>query len=264
MRQITSKENPSVKELAKLYASARCRRESGRFVLEGVRLVVDALENSIPIRTLFVTGEGIRRLGDRFAALAAAAGETLLLADSLGARVGDTLHPQGVFAVCEGALTSEALPKDFPRGCLILSSLQDPGNVGTILRSAAAFGPTDVILSADCPDPASPKVLRAAMGVRRAFLTHDVVDTIGELRSRGTAVFAAALGTESVPVDEVTLAGAAVVIGNEGRGLAENVIAACDKSVILPIAEGCESLNAAMAAAVFAWELSRAAGRAKR
>lgn len=264
MRQITSKENPNVKELAKLYASARYRRESGRFVLEGVRLVFDALEAGIPIRTLLVTEEGVRRLGDRFAALGKAAGETLLLADSIASRVGDTQHPQGVFAVCEGALTSEALPDSFPRGCLILSSLQDPGNVGTILRSAAAFGPTDVILSADCPDPASPKVLRAAMGVRRSFVTRDVVDTIAELKARGVAVYAASLGKGSVPVDAVDLAGAAVVIGNEGRGLEQNVIAACDKSVILPIAEGCESLNAAMAATVFAWELSRAAGRKTR
>jgi len=262
MRNITSKENANVKELAKLYASTHYRRESGRFVLEGVRLVLDALENGISIRALFVTERGIQRLGDRFPALERAAGEAFLLPDSLGARVGDTAHPQGVFAVCEGTLTRETLPGSFPNGCLILDGLQDPGNVGTVLRSAAAFGPTDVILSADCPDPASPKVLRAAMGVRRAFVTADVCATIDLLRRRGVSVYAAALGAKSVPVDRIDLSGAAVVIGNEGAGLSEEVLLHCAERVILPLAPGCESLNAAMAATVFAWEISRASRRA--
>jgi len=261
MLKITSKENARLRELAKLYASKRLRRESGRFVLEGVRLVSDALKNGVLIRSLFVTDEGVRRLGDAFAPLCAAAGEVLLLSEALGARIGDTAHPQGVFAICEGALTEERLPDSFPRGCLVLCGLQDPGNVGTILRSAAAFGPTDVVLSADCPDPASPKVLRAAMGVRRAYAAADVCELIDRLRSRGMPVYAAALGEESVPVDEVCLAGAAVVIGNEGAGLPEAVLARCTARVILPVAPGCESLNAAMAATVFAWELARAQRR---
>ncbi len=264
MRKITSKDNPNIRELARLYSSARYRRESGLFVLEGVRLCLDALENGVPIRTLLVTEEGARRLGDRLQALEAAAGETLLLEESLGERIGDTAHPQGVFAVCAGTLSREDLPESFPRGCLILSSLQDPGNVGTILRSAAAFGPVDVILSADCPGPASPKVLRAAMGVRPAWVTRDVCAAVEQLRRRGTRVYAASLSPESVPADSLDLAGAAVVIGNEGSGLSPEVIARCDRQVILPLAPGCESLNAAMAATVFAWEISRAGRRKAR
>ena len=263
MLQITSKDNPRIKELAKLYSSARARRESGLFVLEGVRLVRDAQINGVSIRSLFVTEDGIRRLGESAAALIAAAGEVFEIPDNLAARVGDTVQPQGVFAVCEGTLAMPGLPENTEGGILILASLQDPGNVGTILRSAAAFGLGGVLMSRDCPDPASPKVLRAAMGVRPAWQTGDICAAIDTLRARGVPVYAAALGENSVTVDEVFLAGAAVVIGNEGSGLPENVIAHCTMPVILPIAPGCESLNAAMAATVFAWELSRAARRGR-
>lgn len=257
MLKITSKENARIKELSKLYASRRERRTRGLFVLEGVRLVCDALESGVSVRDVFVTEEGIRRLGDRMAALEAAAKETFLLEESLGARIGDTAHPQGVFAVCEGSLLRDDLPQDLSGGCLILCSLQDPGNVGTVLRSAAAFG-LPVVLTDDCPDPASPKVLRAAMGVRQAYRTADIFAAIDALRGQGVPVYAAALGEQSVAADKISLAGAAVVIGNEGSGLPDEVADRCDRRVILPMEAGCESLNAASAATIFAWELYRA------
>jgi len=256
MLKITSKDNLRIKELSKLYTSKRARKESGRFVLEGVRLVRDALFCGVEIASVFVTEDGIRRLGDAFSALESKAGEVFLIDDGLASRVGDTTTPQGVFAVCKGSLTTKELPKK-GESCLILASLQDPGNIGTILRSAAAFG-LPVVMSSDCPDPASPKVLRAAMGVRKACVVDDISETIKALRLRGTRVWAAALGEGSRPVDEVSLDDSAVVIGNEGNGLPESIIALCDAPVILPIEPGCESLNAAAAATIFAWELARA------
>lgn len=256
MLKITSKDNLRIKELSKLYTSKRARRDSGSFVLEGVRLVRDALFCGVEIVSVFVTEDGIRRLGDTFSALQNKAREVFLIDDSLAARVGDTTTPQGVFAVCRGSLTTRELPEK-GESCIILASLQDPGNIGTILRSAAAFG-LSVVMSSGCPDPASPKVLRAAMGVREACVVDDVCDAIKALRARGTHVWAAALGEGSRPVCEVSLENSAVVIGNEGSGLPESVIALCDAPVILPIEPDCESLNAAAAATIFAWELAKA------
>ena len=256
MLKITSKDNLRIKELCKLYTSKRARRDSGSFVLEGVRLVRDALFCGVEIASVFVTEDGIRRLGDAFSALENKTHEIFLIDDSLAARVGDTATPQGVFAVCKGSLTTRELPEK-GESCLVLASLQDPGNIGTILRSAAAFG-LPVVMSSDCPDPASPKVLRAAMGVRKACVVDDVCEAVKELRARGTYVWAAALGEGSRPVDEISLEGSAVVIGNEGNGLPEDVIALCNAPVILPIEPGCESLNAAAASTIFAWELARA------
>lgn len=258
MLKITSKENPRLQNLSKLYASRRARREQNLFVLEGVRLVCDALEQGVSLREAFVTDEGIRRMGDRMQALSAACRDVFLLPEQLARRVGDTEHPQGVFAVCEGSLLLPALPERLGLGCLFLCSLQDPGNVGTLLRTAAAFS-LPVLMTPDCPAPDSPKVLRAAMGVRRAYCVGDAAKTIAALHEKNIPVLAAALGQNSVPIDDVAVSSACVVLGNEGRGLPEEVLSLCDRSVILPIDAACESLNAAAAGAVFAWELSRAA-----
>ncbi|MBP1557398.1 MAG: RNA methyltransferase, partial [Oscillospiraceae bacterium] len=221
----------------------------------------DSLKSSAVISDLLVTEAGIERLGERFAELQSAAKNTLLITDELARQIGETDTPQGVFAICEGRLTTDSLPENAEKGILMLCSLQDPGNVGTILRSAEAFGLSAVIMTADCPDAASPKVLRSSMGAALRIAIHrvpDAAEAIEGLREKGIAVYAAALGEKSVSVDEVSLKNSVVMIGNEGSGLPDNLADAADKRVILPISENSESLNAAMAATVFAWELSRA------
>ncbi|MEG1774614.1 MAG: RNA methyltransferase, partial [Oscillospiraceae bacterium] len=263
---ITSKDNPRIRELAKLCASSHARRESGRYVIEGARLVCDAARSGVAFSTVFFTPEGLRRAGATADCIAEAAQEVYSIDETLGKKIAQTESTQGVFALCEGRLLQESLPAELSGGCLLLCSLQDPGNVGTILRSADAFGLSAVILTADCPDPASPKVLRASMGA--AFRlplvgAPDAAAAIDALRARGLQVYAAALSKDSVPIREASLRGAAVAIGNEGAGLSDETIARCDQTVTIPIALGSESLNAAMAATIFAWELS-GAGRTEK
>lgn len=262
MLQITSKDNPKIKEYKKLCTNKKYRIQSERFVLEGARLVLDSLHSTAELSTLFVTEEGIRRLGSDFEKLLLKAHETVTLPEQLAVSLGETESPQGVFAVCKGKLFKQGLPATAENGILILCSLQDPGNVGTVLRSAEAFGISAVVMTSDCPDPTSPKVLRSSMGaVLRVpiYSTSNAADAICFMKKNGISVYAAALGTESVSVDEISLKNAAVAIGNEGAGLSNEVIFACDRRVILPISSQSESLNAAMAATVFAWELSRSA-----
>lgn len=266
MLKITSKENPKIKEFRKLCTSRKHRLQSQRFALEGARLVCDSLRSGAELLTLMVTNAGIQRLGSDFDRLAVRSQETLLISGPLAAALAETESPQGVFAICEGRLFLPGLPKAASNGALLLCSLQDPGNVGTILRSAEAFGLSAVVMTADCPDPAAPKVLRASMGaaLRMAIYCADSAEAaVGAMRQSGIAVYAAALGSESVPVDAVPLGNAAVAIGNEGAGLAPQVQSACTGRVVLPISQQSESLNAAMAATVFAWELSRCARREK-
>lgn len=266
MLEITSKDNSRIKEFRKLCTSRKHRLQSQRFALEGARLVCDMPKSTAELLTLMVTKDGIWRLGENFDRLAIKARETLLISDALAAALSETETPQGVFAICEGRLFLPALPATAPNGALLLCSLQDPGNVGTILRSADAFGLSFVVMTADCPDPAAPKVLRASMGAALrvpAYLTDSAGDAVAALRRNGIAVYAAALGSESIPVDGVSLQNAAVAIGNEGAGLSPQVQDACTGRVILPISSRSESLNAAMAATVFAWELSRCARRMK-
>lgn len=262
MIKVTSKDNLKLKEYRKLCSSKRYRVETNRFALEGVRLICDSLKSSAVIDELFVTEAGIKRLGENFAPLEAAAKSTLLITEELAKNIGETDSPQGAFAICKGSLTRDDLPKSAERGILMLCSLQDPGNVGTILRSAEAFGLSAVIMTGDCPDAASPKVLRASMGAALRIAVHRVSsaeEAVLSLQKQKISVYAAALGEKSISVDAVSLKGAAVMIGNEGSGLPDSLADLADKRVILPISEQSESLNAAMAATVFAWELSRAA-----
>lgn len=260
MTEITSRENPAVKEFLKLCAARRNRTKLGLFPLEGARLVCDCAKTREGIKRLLVTEDGVKRLGDRFGWLCSLSQEVLLISEAVAGFMGETQSPQGVFAVCEGTLGEEYLPKDIKNGALLLCSLQDPGNVGTIIRTAEAFSLSAVIMTGDCPDAASPKVMRASMGAALRmplYVCDDAAGAVKSLREGGTKVYAAALGEKSAPVDSVDLCGAAVAIGNEGRGLDEETAASCDCRVLLPISPQSESLNAAMAAGIFAWELSK-------
>ncbi|MFV0498085.1 MAG: TrmH family RNA methyltransferase [Candidatus Fimivivens sp.] len=260
MLEITSKDNFRIKEFRKLCTNRKHRLQSQQVALEGARLVCDSLQSGVALRTLMVTDSGMQRLGEDFDRVARQAHEILRISDQLAAVLAETESPQGVFAICEGQLFSPGMPQAVPNGALLLCSLQDPGNVGTILRSADAFGLSAVIMTADCPDPASPKVLRASMGaaLRTAIYCADSAESaVATLRRSGITVYAAALDSQSIPVDALSLGNAAIAIGNEGAGLSAQVQDACTGRVILPISQQSESLNAAMAATVFAWELSR-------
>lgn len=262
MPAITSPENHLIKQMKRLLSSRRARCESGLFVVEGARLVYEAATENIPVDTLLYTEQGRRRLGEDCPSVLTAAKRHYLIDDAVAKRISDTQTPQGVFAVCSFRLTEHALPHTVPGGALVLSSLQDPGNVGTILRSADAFGISMVIMSPDCPDPGAPKVLRASMGAafRVPMAVADPFLAVEFLKSQNIRVYAAALDDYSKPINAVSLADSAVVIGNEGAGLPASLIARCDESVVIPISPGCESLNAAMAATVFCYEMRRARG----
>ena len=141
---------------------------------------------------------------------------------------------------------------------LLLESVRDPGNVGAILRTAAAFSVDRVIIGRDCADIYNSKTLRASMGAvfsMRIDRVESVSDAVRSLRANGRRVFAAALDDRAVRLGrESFLPGDCVVIGNEGHGLSRDVLEACDASVYIPMSDGVESLNAAVAASVLMWE----------
>ncbi len=166
--------------------------------------------------------------------------------------------PQGVLFTCR--LPDTKLPETLGgRGCLVLDGVQDPGNVGTIVRSADAFSCGAVILLDGCADPYSHKAARASMGAvfRREICTCTAWDLFEFLARDGVPLYGAALRADTADVREVDLRGAAVAVGSEGRGLRGELLARCDKTVRIPMSERCESLNAAMAATVLLWEIYR-------
>ena len=142
---------------------------------------------------------------------------------------------------------------------LVLDGLQDPGNVGTIWRTADALGADGLILVNHCADPFSPKTVRATMGAcfRLPVYEAEAQALPGLLERSGLPLYAAALGEDSVTVGEARLSRCAVVIGSEGRGVSPELLRLSEKTVKIPMRERCESLNAAVAAAVILWEMGR-------
>ncbi len=257
---ITSRENRYIKEASKLLASRRFREQQGLFLVEGARLCQDAAQSGIRPLRLFTTPQGRERYPEILAQLELLTSESYDITPELAKKLSDTAAPQGIFAVCPIPQSSFS---GFRAGgrYLLLNSLQDPGNIGAILRTAEAFALDGVLLSKDCPDLYSSKVLRAAMGGVfrvKAQVVLDVSAAIDGMRAQGILVYAAALHRNALPITQAPLKeGGAVIIGNEGSGLPEDLIEKCTAAVIIPMEGRAESLNAAVAAAIIAWEMRR-------
>ena len=254
---IASKDNKQVKRCAKLVSSRKYRREEGLFVTEGQRLCEDAVRSGLkPLQTFIVED-----MMEKCSTVLEQSEQIFVITEELSAKISDTQTPQGVFCVFQALDNGTTVDTMKWQRVLLLSSLQDPGNIGTIIRSAEAFGIDGLILSADCPDLTSPKVLRSTMGgvFRLPIKVVENIETaIEELKEQGFAVYATALSDKSVPITELKLEGkCAAVIGNEGNGLTQQVIDACTAPVIIPMAGKAESLNAAIAASIVIWEMCR-------
>ena len=172
--------------------------------------------------------------------------------------VAPTATPQKVLFLAR--LPARALPEELTGSrYLVLDGLQDPGNLGTLWRTADAFGADGLLLLPGCADPWSPKTLRATMGAcfRLPVWEGKLEDLLPRLARAGLPLYATALGEDTQDIRTLPLGRAAVVIGSEGRGLTEDVLALCDRTIKIPMSEHCESLNAAAAATVLLWEAAR-------
>lgn len=256
MERLTSRENALIKEYRRLSGSRKRREETGCFVLEGARLVLDAAKSGIVLRTLLISDDGVRY--PEAATLQGLVQRCFSISNELAAYISDTEHPQGIFAVGE---MPEARPLTMQAGSyLLLDELQDPGNLGTILRTAEAMGMTAVVLSAHCPDLFSPKVIRSTMGSgwrQKTVRVENLAESIAAWREQGLRCYAATLTPEALPLQRLPIGECrGIVIGNEGNGVSREVIAACGGEVYIPMRGTAESLNAAAAAALCMWELS--------
>ncbi len=260
---ISSRQNPLVKLICGL-ADKKKRAQSGLFRFDGIKLLSEALSSGIQIEYV-ICREGEDAL-DALLADAVSSGRLeekniIEVSESVFEKLSEEKAPEGVITVahiCEDIhMRADALPEG---KILICESLRDPGNLGTVMRSAYALGIDTLILTDDCADIYNPRTLRAAMGTVFKQRTQTVscsslAEFISRLRKSGRRVYATALTESSRDIGTLCLsAGDCFVIGNEGHGLSCEAIAACDASVIIPMREDAESLNAAAAAAICIWE----------
>lgn len=266
---ITSTGNAQIKELVKLMKKSRARDEAGVFLVEGPRMAGELISDgrwAERITGLYVSesyekghSEELRRMreksGGRF--------RTETLSDQVFSHVSDTKTPQGILAVVRRPeyQIEDILGSD-PKHALVLvlDNLQDPGNLGTIFRTAEAAGAGGILMSSDCVDVYNPKVVRATMGAvfRLPFVyVGELPAAIEDLKKEGIRVFAAHLEGKNSYDREDYRGGTAFLIGNEGNGLREETAVCADCRIRIPMEGKAESLNAAVAAAILMFEAGR-------
>ena len=274
---ISSGSNPRIRKLVELQKKAKLRRETGLFVIEGSRLCADTPAQYI--KEVYMTENRIRNASEKEKRLMQEHPVTLVTEEAM-AKAADTTTPQGILCVAKmpvysresllGKTAGEAQEADKADGrgsacggaplLLVLEDIQDPGNLGTIFRTAEAAGATGILMSRSTVDLFHPKVVRATMSAifRMPFyISNDLCEEISVLRESGIPSYAAHLDGKRV-YDELPLTqGCAFLIGNEGNGLSAELTAKADEKIIIPMAGGAESLNAAMAAGILMFEASR-------
>jgi TrmH family RNA methyltransferase len=255
VKTISSPHNEEIKQLARLVQNSRERRKQGLMVLEGIHLAEACLATPQPPHRLYLN-EAASQHAEVQALLARlpASVTLIMLPESIMAKVSALTTPPELLALCERP--QPPLPAaDAPR--VVLEDIQDPGNLGTILRCAAASGVRDVLLSKGCVDVYSPKVLRAGMGAHFVLHIHEQVDLQAALADfTGRTLVTYLEGSCSLYSQDLT-GPVALVFGNEGAGVSQDLLALADARVRIPMPGHAESLNVAMAATVCLFERVR-------
>lgn len=255
---ISSTKNEQVKAVIELKKKAKARNEAGLFVVEGVRMAMELPKDRtkrLYVSESFLKNPGNERILEGFSGY-----ETVT--DPVFSAMSDTQTPQGVLALVrqyEYGL-SDVLKAGEPAQLMVLENIQDPGNLGTIIRAGEGAGITGVIMSRDTVDIYNPKVIRSTMGsVFRVpfFYTDTIMETAAELKKKGIRLFAAHLNGRNNYEEEDYTGNTGFMIGNEGNGLTEELSSLADTWVKIPMAGKVESLNAAIAASVLMFEAAR-------
>lgn len=253
MKFISSRENSFFKTLRKLSESSRQRREEGKTLLDGWHLLQAYRQAGGEPEALIVSQSGAERDEAR-AAFAEWEGEAIMLPDRMFAELSPVKTPTGVLALIAAPFVVAGRAPEF---CVLLEDIQDPGNLGTILRSAAAAGCDAAFLSPACADAWSPKTLRAGMGAHFVLSLREKADLAAVVAEFPGMVLAASLAADH-NLYQLDLTGSvAMIVGNEGAGISDALLAAASHRVKIPMPGAVESLNAAAAAAVCLFERVR-------
>ena len=248
MEQISSRKNAYIRHVRQLAADGAYRRERGEYLCDGMKTLREALSFGAKVSSILWKE-----------------------------RAGEGEYPHAAQYVCPAELFDYASPMvNSPgplftvaiRGCrksaklrsaMILEGVQDPGNVGTVIRTANAFGIDAVILTGGCADLYHPKTVRATMGAifRQTVLEIEVQYLADFLREQGLPLYGAALAEDAQSIRGMDLRRTALAVGSEGRGLSAELLGICEKTILIPMRPDSESLNAAVAASVLMWEIVR-------
>ena len=245
--RISSRKNPLLQQVRKLQSSRKEREQAGLFVSDGTKLLEEAVKFESGLHTVILSDgvdvavpDGVR---------------VVRVPEDVMASISPMEAPQGALFLCR---LPEKTAFAAQRGMLLLDGIQDPGNIGTILRTADALE-VPVVLLEGCADPYSHKVVRSSMGA--VFRTKVVQSTWAEVqaacKAAGIPVAVTALSERAKDIRSADLTQMAVVIGSEGRGVRQEILGSADAELIIPMNPRCESLNAAIAATICMWQMKK-------
>ena len=246
-QRITSRKNPFLQQVKKLLSSKKAREAAGLFAADGIKLLEEAVRYYPGLDTVI--------LSDGVEAEVPETVKVVRVPEDVMASISPMEAPQGALFLCK---LPEKKPFSPQKGMLLLDGIQDPGNLGTILRTADALD-VPVVLLEGCADPYSHKVVRASMG---AVFRTEVVQSNWEAVSAACAqakipIAVTALSQRAKDVREAALDAMAVVIGSEGQGVRKEILDSADGALIIPMNPHCESLNAAVAATIVMWQMKK-------
>ncbi|MBQ3074698.1 MAG: RNA methyltransferase [Clostridia bacterium] len=257
-KKIESRANPAVKFAVSL-SDKKFRDRQGVFLAEGLTLFFDFCKMGLLPRYVYLSEKAASLRAKVEDAFCSDQAELYLLSESAFEKVTAEKGSQGLVCVYSVSDVNKLCPLTRTHRLIALERVQDPGNVGTIIRTASAFG-FDGVLLTDCADPFGPKTIRATMGAIagipiRSFPSTEELFVF--LKEKGVRSVAACLAPDSKPIGKADLSQpVCILIGNEGKGLSDEALALCDEKAVIPM-ETMESLNAAAAATVFLWEVKR-------
>lgn len=262
MNIIACKQNPIIKEI-KTLKEKKYRKYKKLFSVEGLRFVEEALNGEAEIIRVIVSEQFVESLHSKkvLEIIQERGIDAFTIPDKLFMEISDTQNPQGILAVVKKAKYSidDIMAKD--GFVLILDAIQDPGNMGTIIRTADAAGAAGIIISSGCAELYNPKTLRSTMGSIfhvPLVTSNDLVKTITDIKSRGIKVYASHLDAGKNLFELDMKGNIAIIIGNEANGISKEVLSCADVLVKIPMIGRAESLNASIAAALLMYEAVRA------
>lgn len=244
-QRITSRKNPLLQQVKKLLSSKKAREEAGLFAADGTKLLAEAVRYFPGLDTVILS-DGVEAKVPETVRVIRVPGDVM-------ESISPMASPQGALFLCKLPEKKAFAPK---QGMLLLDGIQDPGNLGTILRTADALD-IPVVLLEGCADPYSHKVVRASMGA--VFRTDVVQSGWAEVKAAcaeaGISVGVTALSDRAKDLRQAELKKMAVVIGSEGQGVRKEILDSADAELIIPMNPHCESLNAAVAATIVMWQM---------
>ncbi|MGI5977715.1 MAG: TrmH family RNA methyltransferase [Candidatus Limivicinus sp.] len=249
MKNITSRKNEYIRHLRLLAGDAAYRRQAGEYLCDGMKTLGEAVQFGAEVTSVLWKNSAQNAAGLE------KAGE--YIADSglfdYASVMKNSPGPLFTVKISENQTGSPI------KSAVILESVQDPGNVGTVVRTASAFGIDAVILTGDCADLYNPKTVRSTMGAifRQRVLRCSLEEVKNLLRENSLSLYGAALSDKAEDIRAVNIKNSAVAIGSEGNGLSREFLDICDGTIIIPMSPDSESLNAAVAASVAMWEMAR-------